>query len=64
MGLFCLLVFGWQIMIIRGKAMQNPDGTSDDHHMQKTHCGIVFADVFLACPTCFAALALVFISPR
>ena len=64
MGLFSLLVFGWQIMILRGKAMQNPDGTSDDYHEQKTHYGIAFADVFLACPVCFAAIALVFISPR
>jgi hypothetical protein len=64
MGLFSLLVFGWQIMILQGKAMQNPDGTSDDYHEQKTHYGIAFADVFLACPVCFAAIALVFISPR
>lgn len=62
--LFSLLVFGWQIMILRGKAMQNPDGTSDDYHEQKTHFGIAFADVFLACPASFVAIALVFISPR
>jgi len=64
MGLFSLLVFGWQIMILRGKAMQNPDGTSDDYHEQKTLYGIAFADVFLACPASFVAIALVFISPR
>ncbi|MBC8506643.1 MAG: hypothetical protein ISR58_12720 [Anaerolineales bacterium] len=63
-GLFSLLVFGWQIMILQGKAMQNPDGTSDDYHEQKTHFGIAFADVFLACPASFTAIALVFISPR
>ena len=63
-GLFSLLVFGWQIMILRGKAMQNPDGTSDDYHEQKTHFGIAFADVFVACPTCFTAIVLVFINPR
>ena len=28
MGLFSLLIFGWQIMILRGKAMQNPVGTA------------------------------------
>ena len=44
--------------------MQNPDGTSDDYHEQKTHYGIAFADVFLACPACFVAIVLVFISPR
>ena len=64
MGLFSLLVFGWQIMILRGKAMQNPDGTSDDYHEQKTLYGIAFADVFLACPASFVAIALVFTSPR
>ncbi len=64
MGLYTLLVFGWQIMILRGKAMPNPDGTSDNYHEQKTHYGIALADVFLACPTCFIALACVFISPH
>jgi len=63
-GLFSLLLFGWQINILRGKAMQNPDGTSDNFHEQKTHYGIAFADVFLACPVSFVALVLVFISPR
>ena len=64
MGLFSLLVFGWQILILKGKAMQNPDGTTDSFHEQKTHYGIAFADVFLACPTCFMAIALVFINPH
>ncbi|MFC1996531.1 hypothetical protein ACFLXI_02850 [Chloroflexota bacterium] len=64
MGIFTLLVFGWQIMILRGKAMQNPDGTSDDYHKQKIHYGSAFADVFLACPVCFVAIVLVFVSPR
>jgi len=63
-GLFSLLVFCWQLMILRGKAMPNPDGTSDDYLEQKTHYGIAFADVFLACPASFVAIALVFISPR
>ncbi len=64
MGLFALLVFGWQIMILRGTAMKNPDGTSDDYHEQKIHFGIAFADVFLACPVCFIGIVLVFITPR
>jgi hypothetical protein len=64
MGLFSLLVFGWQIMVLRGIAMANPDGSTDDWHEQKTHYGIAFADVFLACPICFAAIILVFVSPR
>ena len=40
MGLFSLLVFGWQIMILKGNAMQNPDGTTDGFHEQKIHYGI------------------------
>ena len=37
LGLYSLLIFGWQIMVLRGKAMKNPDGSSDDYHEQKTH---------------------------
>ncbi len=44
--------------------MQNPDGSADDYHEQKTHYGLAFADVFLACPASFMAIALIFISPR
>ena len=63
-GLFSLLIFGWQIMILQGKSMKNPDGTTDDYREQKVLFGQAFADVFLACPVSFAAIALVFISPR
>ena len=54
-GLFSLLIFGWQIMILRGKAMQNPDGTTDDYQEQKAHYGIAFADIFRACPASIIA---------
>ena len=64
MGLYALLVWGWQIMILKGKAMKNPDGSSDDWHEQKTHYGIAIADVFLACPVCAVGIVLVFVSPR
>ena len=63
-GLFALLVGGWQIMILKGKAMKNPDGSSDDWHKQKTHFGVAFADVFLACPASIASIVLVFVNPR
>jgi hypothetical protein len=63
-GLFALLVGGWQIMVLQGKTMKNPDGSSDDRHMQKTHYGIAFADVFLACPASIAGIVLVFVNPR
>jgi len=64
LGLYSLLIFGWQIMVLRGNAMKNPDGSSDDYHEQKTHFGIAFADVYLACPTSFTGIILVFIYPR
>jgi len=51
-------------MVIKGKAMKNPDGSSDDWHEQKTHYGIAFADVFLSCPLGIAGIALMFVSPR
>jgi len=64
MGLFALLTFGWQIMILKGRAMKNADGSFDDWHEQKTHYGMAFADVVLACPACILGIILVFISPR
>lgn len=64
MGLLALIVWGWQIMILRGKAMQNPDGSADDWHEQKTHYGIAIADIVLACPLTIIGIALVFVSPR
>ncbi len=64
MGLFALLLWGWQIMILRGKAFNNPDGSKDDWHEQKTHYGIAFADVFVSCPANIIGIVLVFLSPR
>ena len=51
-------------MVLKGKAMQNPDGSSDDWHQQKIFYGIAFADVFLACPASIIGIILVFVSPR
>ena len=63
-GLFALVVGGWQAMVLKGKAMKGPDGSSDDWHEQKTHYGIAFADLFLACPVSVAGIVLVFVTPR
>ena len=63
-GLYTLLLWPWQIMVLKGKPMKNPDGSSDNWHEQKCHYGIAFADVILACPINIAGIALVFISPR
>lgn len=58
------LTGGWQIKVLRGAAMRNPDGSVDDWHEQKTHYGIAFADVFLACPAGIVGILLIFIAPR
>jgi len=64
MGFYSLLIFGWQIMVLKGKAMKNTDGSVDSWHEQKAYYGIAFADVFLACPVNIVAIILVFITPR
>ena len=64
MGLLGLIVWGWQIQVLRGKEMINPDGSADNWHEQKIFYGISIADIFLACPLSFIGIALVFISPR
>ena len=63
-GLFTVLIWGWQVRVLKGEAMHNPDGSSDDWHAQKTHYGMAFADVFLACPLSIAAIVLVFLRPQ
>ena len=63
-GFYALLIWVWQFKVLRGKAMQNPDGSVDDWHTQKTHYGIAFADVFLACPAAILGIILVFVAPR
>lgn len=63
-GVYALLVGGFQIMVLKGKAMKNPDGSSDNWHEQKTHYGIAFADLVLACPVSIAGIVLIFIAPR
>jgi hypothetical protein len=63
-GVYTLLILFWQVKVLKGKAMKNPDGSSDDWHQQKSHYGIAFADLFLACPAGIAGILLVLISPR
>ena len=63
-GIFALLVLRWQVMVLRGRAMKNPDGSSDDWRQQKTHYGMALADIVLACPASLVGIALVFVSPR
>ena len=64
MGLICLTLWGWQFSVLKGRAMKNPDGSSDNWHEQKTHYGIALADIFVACPANIAGIILLLISPR
>lgn len=62
MGLLALIVWGWQVQVLRGKAMRNADGTVDDWHEQKTFYGMAVADIFLACPVCIIGIILVILN--
>jgi len=64
MGLICMALWIWQFRVLKGRAMKNPDGSTDNWHEQKTHYGIAFADIFITCPINIAGIVLVFISPR
>ena len=64
MGLYSLAVLVWQIMVLKGKAMKNTDGSFDNWNEQKTHYGIAYADSFLSCPANFIGIILVFVAPK
>lgn len=59
-----LALWVWQIAVLRGRVMKNPDGSVDDWRRHEHHFGMAVADVFIACPLSFVAIALVFIAPR
>ena len=63
-GLLALIILGWQIQVLRGKEMKNPDGSADSWQEQKIFYGIAVADIFLACPLSIIGIVLVFVSPR
>jgi len=63
-GLMTLIILVWQIQVLRGKAMINPDGTADSWQEQKIFYGIATADSFLACPLSIIGILLVSINPR
>ena len=63
-GLYVVLIGAWQLKVLRGEAMSNPDGSVDDWHEQKTHYGIALADVLLACPAGLIGIILIFVNPR
>ena len=63
-GLLCALIFRWQIMVLLGKRMNNPDGTIDDWHEQKLFYGIAVADITIAIPVALIGIALIFTGLR
>ena len=63
-GALMLVLFVWQVQVLRGKAMANPDGSVDSWHEQKLLFGLALADIVIACPLAFAGIGLVFMAPR
>lgn len=63
-GLIALIVLAWQINVLKGKTMRNPDGSADDWHEQKLFYGVALADIVWACPTAIVGIILVFLNPR
>ena len=45
MGFVSMVVLWWQIMVMKGKAMKNPDGSIDDWREQKLFYGMAVADI-------------------
>jgi hypothetical protein len=64
MGFDAVIVLLWQIMVMKGKAMKNTDGSVDDWHNQKLFYGVALADIFLACPATIAGIIMVLASSR
>ena len=63
-GLICIPILRWQIMVLRGKSMKNPDGSVDDWHEQKLFYGIALADITIAIPVTFIGIVLIFVGWR
>ena len=60
MGLLGILLFFWQINVLRGKAMKNPDGSVDDFREQKVLYGMALMDLVLAVPVTLLGVVLIF----
>ena len=63
-GLICIPILRWQIMVLRGKSMKNPDGSVDDWHEQKLFYGIALADITIAIPVTFIGIIFIFVGWR
>jgi len=56
--LFALFVGYWQWMVLRGRAMRNPDGSCDAWREQKILYGMALADICIAAPATLAGAGL------
>jgi hypothetical protein len=63
-ALYTPMLAFWQVAVLKGKAMENPDGSFDDWHRQRTHYGIALADLVVITPASALGLVLVFVAPR
>ena len=63
-GLLAIIVFGWQINVLRGKSMKNPDGSVDDWRKQKLLYGIALADITMAIPLTLVGIVSIFLGWR
>ena len=64
MGFYAVAIFIWQLNVLRGKPMQNTDGSRDDWREQRVFYGIALADLVLACPVLSAGIVCVFVAPQ
>jgi hypothetical protein len=61
-GLISDVIFIWQLNVVRGHSMKNPDGTVDDWHEQKLFYGIALADLIIAVPFSLLGIILIFLN--
>lgn len=59
-----IILLWWQSQVIKGKAMDNPDGSVDDWHEQKILYGIAFADIFIALPIAILSVNLILLGSK
>jgi hypothetical protein len=63
LALIFVLLLWWQVQVMKGKTMENPDGSVDDWHEQEILYGMAVADVFVACPLAFVGVVVTFLDP-
>jgi hypothetical protein len=54
-----IVLWWWQTQVIKGRSMDNPDGSVDDWHDQEILYGMAFADIFIAIPIAILSVILI-----